>query len=140
MWPNQLRSYKSALHSNKESAKSVETDLHKFLQYVFFAQWKRLRDYANSKNISILGDLPIYVAPDCADVWQRPDLFQLDITTGLPEAVAGVPPDYFNPDGQLWGNPLYDWPTHEAEGYAWWLEPPGPPRLKESRDPTCTPA
>ena len=122
MWPNQLRSYKSALRSNKESAISVETDLHKFLQYVFFAQWKRLRDYANSKNISILGDLPIYVAPDCADVWQRPDLFQLDITTGLPEAMAGVPPDYFNPDGQLWGNPLYDWPAHEAEGYAWWLE------------------
>ena len=113
---------KKARHRLTDPALVDELNLHYFLQYLFFGQWKALRSYASSRKISILGDLPIYVAPDCADVWQRPNLFQLDITTELPTAVAGVPPDYFNPAGQLWGNPLYDWAVHKDEDYAWWLK------------------
>jgi 4-alpha-glucanotransferase len=108
LWPEEMRSHGKARQRPEKPTLAKDVHLHRFLQYVFLGQWKRLRDYAHSRNIRILGDLPIYVAPDCTEVWQRPDLFQLDITTGLPAAVAGVPPDYFNPDGQLWGNPLYD--------------------------------
>ena len=123
LWPEDERSHHLTKNNSQASELERSTmELHKFLQYVFFGQWHNLLDYARSKNISILGDLPLYVAPDCADLWQHPELFQLDITTGSPSAVAGVPPDYFNPDGQLWGNPLYDWTTHESEGYAWWLQ------------------
>src|SRR5690606_33355567 len=71
--------------------------------------------------IEIVGDAPIFVARDSADVWAHPGLFQIDRTTGRPRAVAGVPPDYFSADGQLWGNPLYDWAPHRADGYAWWI-------------------
>ncbi|MBT3568047.1 MAG: 4-alpha-glucanotransferase [Opitutae bacterium] len=122
LWPEELRTFEKAHHRLTDPELAEELNLHYFLQYLFFSQWKALRSYASSRKISILGDLPIYVAPDCADVWQRADLFQLDITTGLPTAVAGVPPDYFNPAGQLWGNPLYDWAAHKAEDYTWWME------------------
>ncbi len=91
----------------------------KFWQFLFWEQWKSLREYANGKGIRILGDLPIYVAHDSADVWARPELFRLD-RQGNPTHVAGVPPDYFSADGQRWGNPLYDWEVHQREDYDWW--------------------
>ncbi len=91
-----------------------------FLQFLFFRQWDRLREHAERLGIRIVGDLPIYVAHDSADVWIRPDLFALD-SAGLPEKVAGVPPDYFSETGQLWGNPVYRWDRIEAEGFGWWV-------------------
>ena len=91
-----------------------------FLQYQFFRQWKALRAYANGKGIKIIGDVPIYVPLDSADVWAEPELFQLDASR-RPKVVAGCPPDSFSADGQLWGNPIYDWPKHHAERYHWWI-------------------
>ncbi len=96
-----------------------EADFWKFLQYIFYSQWERLKSYVNKNGIRIIGDIPIYVSPDSADVWANPRLFRMD--AGLrPEAVAGVPPDYFSETGQLWGNPLYDWNVMKKENYAWW--------------------
>ena len=89
-------------------------------QFLFHEQWRRLRERAAALGISIIGDLPIFAAHDSADVWCRPDLFAL-AADGRPQVVAGVPPDYFSRTGQRWGNPLYRWEAHEAEGYAWWI-------------------
>ena len=94
---------------------------YKFLQYEFFKQWNRLKKYANDKGIRIIGDIPIYVAYDSADVWSHPELFQLN-ETGLPAAVAGCPPDGFSATGQLWGNPLYRWSYHKSTGFSWWIK------------------
>ena len=91
-----------------------------FLQYEFSRQWSALKAYANSKGISLIGDIPLYVAYDSADVWSHPELFKLDEDLN-PTAVAGVPPDYFSEDGQLWGNPLYNWDAIRASGYDWWI-------------------
>jgi len=91
-----------------------------FLQYTFFRQWKALRSYAHEKGIRIIGDVPIYVPLDSADVWSNPHLFQLD-SSCRPKKVAGCPPDSFTADGQLWGNPLYDWDRMKEAGYAWWI-------------------
>ena len=90
-----------------------------FVQYEFFTQWMAIKGYANEKGIKIIGDIPIYVALDSADVWADPEEFQLD-GQRRPSCVAGVPPDYFSEDGQLWGNPLYDWKAMKKNGYAWW--------------------
>ena len=92
-----------------------------FRQYTFFRQWGSLRAEANRLGIQIIGDIPIFVAHDSADVWAHPDLFYLN-PDGRPNSVAGVPPDYFSPTGQLWGNPLYRWGVHKQNGYAWWIE------------------
>lgn len=97
-----------------------EMDFWKFLQFKFFEQWKRLKSYANGQGISIIGDIPIYVALDSADVWVHPELFQLDEENLTPVNVAGVPPDAFSDEGQLWGNPLYDWEKLEETDFAWW--------------------
>lgn len=97
-----------------------EIRFHFFLQYTFFSQWKALRQYANSLGIRILGDVPIYVPLDSADVWSAPQLFQLDGSC-RPTMVAGCPPDSFTAEGQLWGNPLYDWEVMKKHGYSWWL-------------------
>ena len=91
-----------------------------FLQYLFFRQWKAVREYACRKGIGIVGDIPIYVALDSADVWSEPGYFRLD-EKNLPIEVAGVPPDYFSADGQLWGNPLYDYDRMRADGFNWWI-------------------
>ena len=91
----------------------------KFIQYYFFTQWKEIKAYANDKGIEIIGDIPIYVSPDSADVWAEREQFLLD-EKGYPEMVAGVPPDYFAKDGQLWGNPIYDWNHMERDGFSWW--------------------
>ena len=92
-----------------------------FIQYEFFAQWAEIKDYANSKGIKILGDIPIYVSYDSADVWANKELFQLN-DDGSMKKQAGVPPDYFSANGQLWGNPLYNWDKMKQSGYSWWQE------------------
>ncbi|MCB8982980.1 MAG: 4-alpha-glucanotransferase [Ardenticatenaceae bacterium] len=94
---------------------------HKFLQFLFFAQWLALKQYANERGIKVIGDIPIFVAFDSADVWANPDLFFLK-EDGSPEFIAGVPPDYFSETGQRWGNPLYRWEKMKASGYAWWVK------------------
>ena len=106
-----LKSYRETL--------SDDISYYAFLQFLFFRQWNNLRSYAKKNNIGIIGDIPIYVALDSADVWKDPEMFQLD-ENYVPEEVSGVPPDYFNEDGQLWGNPLYDWDKMKEDGYMWW--------------------
>lgn len=99
---------------------SAEIEEQAFYQFLFFRQWKNVKDYANDKGITIVGDIPIFVSMDSADVWSMPELFYLDDQC-QPTVVAGVPPDYFSATGQLWGNPLYKWSEHEATGYDWWI-------------------
>ncbi|MBR0410568.1 MAG: 4-alpha-glucanotransferase [Eubacterium sp.] len=103
----------------RELAKEIRYEC--FIQWLFFRQWSELKAYANEKGILLIGDIPIFVAGDSADVWAEPGLFQLD-RDGFPKVVAGVPPDYFSATGQLWGNPLYDWKYHKKTGYAWWMK------------------
>lgn len=93
----------------------------KFLQWTFCRQWSQLKAYANERDILLIGDIPIFVSGDSADVWAEPRLFQVD-SDGFPTVVAGVPPDYFSATGQLWGNPLYDWKYHKKTNYEWWME------------------
>jgi 4-alpha-glucanotransferase len=97
-----------------------ETNLEKFIQFLFFRQWFRLKQYANEKGIELFGDLPLYVSHDSADVWGNQSLFVLN-ESGEPALMGGVPPDYFSEDGQLWGNPVYDWEQLSATNYQWWL-------------------
>ncbi len=97
-----------------------EIEAHEFFQYLFFKQWLRLARYANERGIDIIGDVPIFVAHDSADVWSHPELFDLD-PHGQPKKVAGVPPDYFSATGQLWGNPVYRWDVIARTGYEWWI-------------------
>ena len=106
-----LKSYRETL--------SDDISYYAFLQFLFFRQWNNLRSYAKKNNIGIIGDIPIYVSLDSADVWKDPEMFQLD-ENYVPEEVSGVPPDYLNEDGQLWGNPLYAWDKMEEDGYKWW--------------------
>ncbi len=98
---------------------TAEIDFRVFVQYLFYAQWTALRTYAHAHNVKLIGDMPIYVSPDSVDVWQHPELFQLNADLSS-HKVAGVPPDYFSKTGQLWGNPVYNWTAHAAEKYAWW--------------------
>lgn len=98
-----------------------KANFHKFLQYVFWSQWVELKSYANSKNIQIIGDMPIYAAYDSADVWANSELFLLN-KNFKPTLVAGCPPDAFSNDGQLWGNPLYNWREHKKTGFEWWIK------------------
>ncbi len=93
----------------------------KFICYVFMRQWKELKEYANENGIAIIGDIPMYTQQDCSDVWEHPEQFQLD-ENRRPVKVGGVPPDYFSEDGQLWGNPLYNWDVMKRDGYKWWRE------------------
>ncbi len=95
---------------------------HKFLQFKFFEQWKKLRAYANNKNIQIIGDISIYVCHNSAEVWTNPDIFKLDPETLSPAYIAGVPPDYFSATGQLWGNPVYNWDQLQKTNFAWWIK------------------
>ncbi len=119
-WPAPLRKREATALETfiKEHQDAIER--HAYRQFLFFRQWARLKDYANEQNIRILGDIPIFVAHDSADVWAHPELFFLD-SDGNPTVVAGVPPDYFSPTGQLWGNPLYRWDIHAETEYKWWL-------------------
>ena len=97
-----------------------DVNFYAYLQFLFYSQWEKLRAYAKENGIGIIGDVPIYVALDSADVWANPKYFMLD-EKNVPIDVAGVPPDYFSEDGQLWGNPLYNWEYMKAEGYGWWI-------------------
>lgn len=119
-WPTQYRSFDSA--QDNKAAEGIEdrVEAQMFYQFLFFSQWDAVREMARQRGISIIGDVPIFVALDSADVWSDPELFQLG-RDGKPKAVAGVPPDYFAPKGQLWGNPLFDWKRMEKDGYAWWI-------------------
>ena len=120
-WPDEgirLRRPEAVDRYQRELAEDIR--LFTYIQYLFFLQWGALRSYAHEKGIGIIGDLPIYVAMDSADVWADPRAFQLD-ERNVPAEVAGVPPDYFTADGQLWGNPLYDWNAMKADGYTWWI-------------------
>ena len=103
----------------QESAEKIE--FRKFLQYIFFKQWAEVKDYANQAGVKILGDIPIFVALDSADAWANPEMFFFDEDL-KPTKVAGVPPDYFNENGQLWGNPLYDWEQLKKNNYQWWVK------------------
>lgn len=98
-----------------------EAAFWKFVQFVFYKQWNELKAYANKKGIAIIGDMPIYVAMDSVDVWSNLPMFLIDEKTLKVEKVAGVPPDYFSADGQLWGNPIYDWAAMKKDGYSWWI-------------------
>ena len=120
-WPEELRDRDTAALAAAREKLGREVAFQRFVQWVFFRQWMAVHAAASERGIQILGDLPIYVSHDSADVWSRRDLFRL-AATGEPEVVAGVPPDYFSPEGQRWGNPLYAWDAHRAEGFAWWIE------------------
>lgn len=98
-----------------------DVEFYKFIQYMFHIQWHKLKKYANSKGVGIIGDIPIYVAYDSADCWAHSELFQLD-SNKSPVSVAGCPPDGFSEKGQLWGNPLYDWDAHRRSGFEWWIQ------------------
>ena len=120
-WPETIAVRKpDALASWRQKLKR-EIEQQIFAQFIFFRQWQQLKNYAHKKGIAIIGDLPLFVAHDSADVWAQPKLFVLD-QRGMPEFVAGVPPDYFSKTGQLWGNPLYNWEVHYQEGFDWWLK------------------
>lgn len=119
-WPDELRLRGPAAMDAARKRLAAEVRFWKAVQYLFFAQWAALREYANRKGVAIIGDLPIYVSPDSADLWAHSELFQLD-SDRRPKEVAGCPPDAFTKDGQLWGNPLYDWEKHAATGYRWWI-------------------
>lgn len=121
-WETEIRNREPEAVARYEQELESELDYWKFLQFKFYEQWDKLKAYVNGLGIQVIGDIPIYVALDSADVWNHPELFQLDEKTLLPKEVAGVPPDAFSESGQLWGNPLYDWERMEQSGFAWWKE------------------
>ena len=112
-WNNAMDYYREELY--------FDIEFQQYMQFKFYEQWMKLKSYANSKGIQIIGDIPIYVAMDSADAWAHPELFQLD-EENVPLAVAGCPPDGFSATGQLWGNPLYRWDYHEKTGFVWWIQ------------------
>jgi len=119
-WPDPIRHRRPAALAGARASLAQEAERQAFRQFLFFNQWGRLRRRARRLGLRIMGDAPMYVAGDSADVWAHPDLFLLDRDL-RPRAVAGVPPDFFTEAGQLWGNPLYRWERHAADGYAWWI-------------------
>ena len=120
-WPEDVRFFSAARQATLPASVHERAEAHSFFQYLFFGQWREVRNKAARLGIEIIGDAPIFVARDSADVWADPGLFQIDQTSGQPVFVAGVPPDYFSADGQLWGNPLYAWEEHAKDNYAWWI-------------------
>ena len=127
-WPKELacRDPSAIAKVNRELAGAI--DRFRFGQFLLLRHWRMLREYAHQRGIRLLGDLPIFVAPDSSDVWAAPELFLLDSESN-PTVVAGVPPDYFSDEGQLWGNPVYNWEAHRKTGYRWWIQ-----RLKARLD------
>ena len=121
-WLEWEKKYRKPTKSQKAVIEREDEILYeKFLQWTFCRQWSQLKAYANERDILLIGDIPIFVSGDSADVWAEPRLFQVD-SDGFPTVVAGVPPDYFSATGQLWGNPLYDWKYHKKTNYEWWME------------------
>jgi len=120
-FPQEYKNYSGdAVKKFREEIYKTEYLYWQFLQFEFIRQWKKLKEYVNSLGIQIIGDIPLYVAYDSSDVWEHPEIFQLDEDL-KPVKVAGVPPDYFSETGQLWGNPLYDWQAMAQDGYSWWV-------------------
>jgi 4-alpha-glucanotransferase len=120
-WEPQLAKRDASALATARNALQHSVEAEKFSQFLFFKQWSALKNYCQQNHISIIGDMPIFVAYDSTDVWMHPELFKLD-TEGRPTVVAGVPPDYFSETGQLWGNPIYDWDRMRADGFKWWVE------------------
>lgn len=120
LWPEDIRLRWSNAMEYYQQTLYFDIEFQEYLQFLFIQQWKKLKAYANSQGIRIVGDIPIYVAMDSADTWSHPELFQLD-KDNRPTAVAGCPPDGFSAAGQLWGNPLYRWDYHKSTGYEWWI-------------------
>ena len=120
-WPAALKSRDPAALDEARTTYAADVDFHAWCQWQFFDQWAALRKYAAERKLRIIGDIPIFVAHDSPEVWAHPEQFFLN-ETGQPEVKAGVPPDYFSETGQLWGNPLYRWQKHQADGFAWWIE------------------
>ena len=115
-----IRLHKAEAVAKYKELLSEDIAFYSYLQFLFYSQWEKLRSYAKENGIGIIGDVPIYVALDSSDVWANPEYFQLD-EKNVPKKVAGVPPDYFSEDGQLWRNPLYNWDKMKSEGYGWWI-------------------
>lgn len=120
-WPEDIRLRRPESVEAHHIELQNEVEFQYFMQYTAFKQWYNLKNYANSKGVKFIGDMPIYVAYDSSDVWTKPQYFQLD-ENRKPILVAGVPPDNFSVDGQLWGNPLYNWPVLENEYFSWWID------------------
>ena len=120
-WPSDLALRQPEALTAWREQLAEEIQFQKYNQFLFFQQWFNLKQYANSHDIKVIGDIPIFVAYDSADVWSHPELFYLDVN-GKPTHVAGVPPDYFSATGQYWGNPLYRWDVLAQTDYAWWIE------------------
>ena len=118
-WPEEFRKRDDITLQQFKKEHAISIERHAYRQFLFFRQWDKLKVYAHEQNLKIIGDIPIFVAHDSADVWSHPELFYMD-NDGNPLVVAGVPPDYFSPTGQLWGNPLYRWDVHAADHYSWW--------------------
>ena len=127
-WDKEIRERQAEAITYHKEKLHEEIEFYKYLQYLFYKQWNKLKAYANEKGVSIVGDIPIYVSLDSADTWSSPQLFQLDEEC-IPTAVAGCPPDSFSETGQLWGNPLYNWEYHKSTGYEWWTK-----RIRKSFD------
>jgi 4-alpha-glucanotransferase len=119
-WPKDFTIKKTIKGNNYKVLISKASEKHAFSQFIFYKQFYDLKKYANQKGIQLVGDLPIFVALDSADVWAHPNLFDLS-NSGEPNCIAGVPPDYFSEIGQLWGNPLYEWKAHKKEQFSWWI-------------------
>ena len=117
--PLKMRETGALLDFEKHNGDAIQEQA--FRQFLFFEQWNSLKDYAHSSGVRIIGDVPIFISMDSADIWTHRELFFID-AKGNPTFIAGVPPDYFSPTGQLWGNPLYNWKKHHDTGYAWWVE------------------
>ena len=120
-WPLDIRLHQQAAMEHYRALLADEIEFQRFLQYSFHKQWQRLRNYAHENGVRIIGDIPIYVPLDSADVWSHPENFQLT-RTRRPRVVAGCPPDGFNANGQYWGNPIYDWAHMEQDGFSWWMD------------------
>lgn len=120
-WPDALKRREPDALEQAVKRLGHDSGFHQFLQFMFYKQYRALKTYARRQGVRLIGDIPIYVAMDSADTWVHPSLFMLDESL-TPVSVAGCPPDYFSKTGQLWGNPLYRWPAHEADAFAWWTE------------------
>lgn len=120
-WPKDMALREATALKKFEKENKEEVQYQEWLQYEFYNQWMNLKDYANSKGIRVIGDIPIFVDHNSADVWAKPQYFEVD-KNGNRTLVAGVPPDYFSETGQLWGNPLYKWNVLEKDGFSWWVE------------------
>lgn len=128
-WPEDIRAYEGAAIEEYTVQLASEIRYQSFVQFLFQRQWHALRTYANGKGVRVIGDIPIFVALDSADVWANQSQFNFDIASGKPTWIAGVPPDYFSPTGQLWGNPTFNWRAMIDNDFAWWVD-----RLRTMRD------